>query len=190
MVSSAPDWTGIDRAAAAQEKILEIAGELFCDRGATSVSMADIAAAVGFSRATLYRYYRTRTDLQLAYVEHMARAVGATVAAKTDGIEDPADRLTESVMIAVAEVRANPALAAWFGPAEAATAGRLAMTSETIAGLAKSLFEGAGVTDGADSQAQWIVRIILSLLTIPEESPSQERALVARYLTPLVSAPG
>jgi len=188
--SPQPDWTGVDRTAAAQDRIVEVAGELFCDRGATAVSMAEIAAAVGCSRATLYRYYRNRTDLQLAYVERMARIVGTTVAVKTEGIGDPAARLTESVMIAVAEVRANPALAAWFGPAEAANSGQLALTSETIAGLATSLLSGADAAAPADAgQTQWIVRIILSLLTIPGGSIDDERAMVARFLTPVLSAP-
>ncbi|WP_018177275.1 TetR/AcrR family transcriptional regulator [Jongsikchunia kroppenstedtii] len=191
MRSPQPDWTGVDRTAAAADRIVEVAGELFCDRGATAVSMGEIAAAVGCSRATLYRYYRNRTDLQLAYVERMARIVGTTVAAKTEGIADPADRLTESVMIAVAEVRANPALAAWFGPAEAANSGRLALTSDTIADLARSLLadgDPAAATDAG--QTQWIVRIILSLLTIPGDSVDDERAMVARFLTPIPSAPG
>lgn len=189
MTPTQPDWTGVDRTAAAQDRIVEVAGELFCDRGASSVSMGDIAAAVGCSRATLYRYYRNRTDLQLAYVERMARVVGTTVAAKTEHIDDPADRLTESVMIAVAEVRANPALAAWFGPSEAANSGQLALTSATIAGLAQSFLSGVDATAPEDTgQAQWIVRIILSLLTIPGVSVDDERAMVARFLTPILSA--
>lgn len=47
-------------------KILSVARSLFTDRGLFDTQMLDVAAALGMSRTTLYRYYRDKLDLALA----------------------------------------------------------------------------------------------------------------------------
>jgi AcrR family transcriptional regulator len=47
-------------------KILSVARALFTDRGLFDTQMLDVAAALGMSRTTLYRYYRDKLDLALA----------------------------------------------------------------------------------------------------------------------------
>ncbi|MFN6980663.1 MAG: TetR/AcrR family transcriptional regulator [Brevundimonas sp.] len=74
--------------------IIQIAGEMFMANGFAAVSMAQIAAAVGGSKATLYGYFSTKEDLFAAFVvelgkEHFAELLEGL---KTEG--GPLDRLT------------------------------------------------------------------------------------------------
>jgi AcrR family transcriptional regulator len=50
-------------------KILQVAEGLFLERGFFETQMKDVAAAVGMSRNTLYRYFRDKRDLGFAIVE-------------------------------------------------------------------------------------------------------------------------
>jgi AcrR family transcriptional regulator len=49
-----------------RSKILGVARSLFTDRGLFDTQMLDVAAVLGMSRTTLYRYYRDKLDLALA----------------------------------------------------------------------------------------------------------------------------
>lgn len=73
-----------------REQVLAAARSLFVDRGTDEVSMADIAAAAGVSRSTLYNYFATRDDVLQACVvashERLLATTRAAVAAGADPI--------------------------------------------------------------------------------------------------------
>jgi len=48
---------------AARERVLSIAGELFAEHGFEDVTMADIAAAAGVARATVFNYFGSKYAL-------------------------------------------------------------------------------------------------------------------------------
>lgn len=169
----------VDRRAPAVERILDAAGALFATQGIDGVSMADIAAGAGCSRATLYRYFPDRPALQLAFVQREAVRVGALVAAELAGGRG-GDPLTEGVLAALRHVRANPALLAWFGDRDAAHTADLAQGSEVV--------EALGLSMAADPDAaRWLVRVIVSLLTVPGGDEDEERRLVERFVAPVVA---
>lgn len=164
----------VDRRTPAVERILDAAGELFAARGVEAVAMGEIAGAAGCSRATLYRYFPDRATLQLAFVQREAVRVGALVAA-----DQPGD-VTGAVLAALRHVRAAPALLAWFGDRDAARTADLAQGSEVL--------EALGLTVAADPDAaRWLVRVIVSLLTVPGGDADEERRLVERFVAPVVS---
>lgn len=170
----------VDRRTPAVERILDAAGRLFAGQGVDAVSMAQIAAAAGCSRATLYRYFPDRPSLQLAFVQREAVRVGALVATDLAGARRGADPLTEGVLAALRHVRANPALLAWFGDPDAAHTADLAQGSEVV--------EALGLTMAADPDAaRWLVRVIVSLLTVPGGDEAEERRLVERFVAPVVA---
>ncbi len=170
----------VDRRAPAVERILDAAGELFAADGVGAVPMARIAAGAGCSRATLYRYFPDRASLQLAFVQREAVRVGALVAADLAGASRGTDLLTEGVLAALRHVRANPALLAWFGDRDAAHTADLAQGSEVV--------EALGLTMAADPDAaRWLVRVIVSLLTVPGGDEIEERRLVERFVAPVVT---
>lgn len=169
----------VDRRTPAVERILDAAGDLFAAHGVEAVAMAQIAAAAGCSRATLYRYFPDRPALQLAFVQREAVRVGALVAADLDRTRRGADLLTEGTLAALRHVRANPALLAWFGDRDAAHTADLAQGSEVV--------EALGLTMVADlDAARWLVRVIVSLLTVPGGDEAEERRLVERFVAPVV----
>jgi AcrR family transcriptional regulator len=60
-----------DRAeGAARERILASAYELFSERGIRAVGVDEVIAHAGVAKATLYRHFRSKDELSLAFLEH------------------------------------------------------------------------------------------------------------------------
>ena len=179
-------WLQDERSELAAERILDAAAELFLRRGVAGTGMGDVARAAGCSRATLYRYFENRRALQVAFVHREARRIGARIAADVGTIEDPAARLLEGALAAVREVRADPTLAAWFALGDAGIAAQLAGSSEVINGLGAT-FIGDPADPEVSERARWLVRIIVSLLTVPGADEAEERAMLERFVVPVVA---
>jgi AcrR family transcriptional regulator len=58
---------------AMRERIVEAAAELFYTRGIRAVSAEKVIAKVGITKVTFYRYFRTKDDLIVAYLERRAK---------------------------------------------------------------------------------------------------------------------
>jgi AcrR family transcriptional regulator len=192
-------WLREEQSDLAVEKILEAASHAFQELGVGKASMADIARYAGCSRGTLYRYFQNRHQLHLAYVDDQARKLSVRVRAAISGIEDPRERLVEGVMRAVAEARGTPGTAAWFAVGDSGIAARASGRSQGVeAALAAFTQEllgptpeaaSGGADPGALLRANWLLRAILSLLTMPAGSEAEERALVERFVAPVILAP-
>lgn len=200
MTSETPTWLGDDRAAMAANRILDVAAELFLTHGVAPVNMNQIAAAAGCSRATLYRYFASRADLHLAYVEREARTLAKQVAHQVSGVVDVHERMTEAILAAVEGVRTDPVLRTWFVPESAALAGALGASSALVNRIAVAFVhdgDGSSAADhttadpGTESnlEGRFVVRMILSLLMTPGADSTEERELVRRFVTPSVLGP-
>ncbi|WP_408897343.1 TetR/AcrR family transcriptional regulator [Nocardioides sp. R1-1] len=163
----------VDRRTPAVERILDAAGALYAEHGVDAVAMREIATAAGCSRATLYRYFPDRPALQLAFVQREAIRVGGLVAA------DAPASVADAVLAALRHVRAAPALAAWFREPDAGRTAVVAQGSEVVAAL------GLGMVPDSES-ARWLVRVIVSLLTVPGGDEAEERRLVERFVVPVL----
>lgn len=194
-------WLAEEREELATTRILDAAAGLFARDGVGSVGMAEVAAAAGCSRATLYRYFPNRDALRMAFVQREARRLGVEIAAATARRSDPATRLEAAVLKAVDAVRADPLLAAWFTPESAGIAVDLAAASEVIESLAAAFVgaeglgaegvgaegvEGAGADVARDDAARWVVRVVVSLLAMPGGDRAEERRFVRHVLVPAV----
>ena len=174
-------WIADEQAQLATDRILDAAAGLYVERGVAGVGMREIAQAAGCSRATVYRYFADRGQLRLAFVHREARRVGAAVWAEVGHLDDPEQRLTAAVLAAVRRVRATPTLAAWFRGADAATSADLALSSLVIGSL--------GAAEVPDAEAgRWVVRVIVSLLTLPGRDDAEEESMVARFVVPVLRA--
>lgn len=60
-----------------RSRILASSMNLFLERGLFDTQMTDIAASVGISRSSLYRYYKDKVDLASAILERVLDEVGA-----------------------------------------------------------------------------------------------------------------
>jgi AcrR family transcriptional regulator len=190
-------WGREDSPEVAVARLLDAAGVVFAEKGVLQARMGDVAVAAGCSRGTLYRYFADRDQLRQAYVDREAARVGAHVLDELAGIDEPEERLVVAILTAVDAVRHDPFLRAWFDPASAATAGHLAMRGEVIAELIDAfladLFAAARAKGrlrpaaSHDLAVEWIVRVVLSLLTEPAAGPAgpdHERALLEQLLLP------
>jgi len=134
----------------AVDRILEAAGRAIVERGMGAVTMTDVARQAGCSRGTLFRSFRTRDELHVAYVMHGAREI--------------------------AEVRARPAMAAWFVPDQAGFTARLAGRAELFTALTAGLS-----TSPADDEAA--ERALVRLFVVPavlEAGPGRSGAAAGR----------
>ena len=80
-------------------------------------------------------------------------------------------------------------MAVWFAPAEAGRTARMSRGSEVVLCLADTfvanLWKGQeGPHAENDFRGRWIVRIMISLLTMPARSEEEERFLIERFLVP------
>lgn len=185
---SAAPWLKEAQTNLATERILRAAGEAFLEIGVRRTTMAEIAKRAGCSRATLYRYFDNRRAVQLAFIDLRAREISGIIAARTRGLDEPVAHLTESILTALAEVRARPELMAWFAADQAGFTARLSAQPELIASLSQSL---PSIHDDAEGllRGSYVVRIIVSLLTMPGSGADEERRLVERYVVPSLIGP-
>lgn len=181
-------WLREEQVDLAVDKILEAASRAFVDLGVSRTRMGHIAEYAGCSRGTLYRYFRTRHELDIAYINRSARLLSARLSSELAEISDPRSRLVEGILRAVREVRDSPAMAAWFDPNASGMTARVSHGSEVINALSGAFIEGLldpGHQDPASGlQARWLVRVVVSLLTMPGESEGEERALVEQFVAP------
>jgi AcrR family transcriptional regulator len=180
------DWMRGPRTDLAVERVLDAAGQVFVERGIAGTGMADIARAAGCSRATIYRYFENRDALRTAFVNREALRVARAVALSVADVDNPAERLAAAVLGAVDHVRGTPTLAAWFTPTDQGFANQLAAASGVIDALAVGFL--GDVEHRAE--ARWMVRVIVSLLTMPGRDAADERAIVEQFAVPALLAGG
>jgi len=180
------NWLATERSELGAERILDAAAQLFADQGIGQPGMEDIARAAGCSRATVYRYFETKQALLRAFVHREARDVTEQVARELEQRADRPDAV-EAVVATLAAVRARPYLAPWYTGA-ATDLLEVFHESPVIAALASNFLSSSGGQPDADL-GRWLLRVVMSFLREPEESPEVERRLVERFLMPVLAKP-
>src|ERR1700756_1852097 len=83
-----------------QQRIADVAMELFVAHGFEATTLDEIAAVAGISRRTFFHYFRSKDDLLLAHLEGYSDALKAAVlkhsvaAAPIDVVEDAITELS------------------------------------------------------------------------------------------------
>lgn len=85
-----------------KEEILDVAAALFAERGFDAVSLSDIAAAVGLSKATLYHYFSRKEEILGTIVVTTIRELNAHIG---QAIADAAT--PEAKLVAFLEAQAD-----------------------------------------------------------------------------------
>lgn len=185
---SGHDWLGPQRAEAASDRILDAATELFVQHDVSTVGMNDIARAAGCSRATLYRYFDSRDVLYKAYVDREANRLYEQMIKIVAEIDDPQERLLAAMTKCLKMVRQSPALSAWFAPSDSPIGAAIADRSEAIHAMVAGFLMALGDDEPAVIQrrARWLVRILVSLLSFPEDDEADERAMAEEFLIPII----
>jgi len=167
-------WLREEQAELAVDKILEAAASAFADLGVSRTRMGHIAQYAGCSRGTLYRYFKTRRELDIAYIDRSARLLSAHLKSELAEIMDPRRRMVEGILRAVKEVRDSPGMVAWFDPQASGRTARISHDSRVINTLSIAFVE----------HVLGLVRVVISLLTMPGESAEEERLLVDLFVAP------
>lgn len=162
----------------------------------TAARVGRIAEQSGLSRATLYRYFRTKDDLIRAYAEREAFLSQLRLAKRIGKLSKLSDRLVEAIAFTVESIRNEPAIAPFFAPDAMGVTGAIpfrsaAMIENTRANV-QVLIDGADgsecLKDGVrvDELAEWLVRLGLSLAMVPgpDRKPQELRAFVRRLVVP------
>ncbi|WP_067648165.1 TetR/AcrR family transcriptional regulator [Nocardia harenae] len=187
------DWLAGPRTELAADRILDGVRSLFRARGLAGVSgvgMAEVAAAAGCSRATLYRYFPNRQALFVAFADREAQRVVARVWRERGAVADPA-ALLDTLIAVLAAVRGTEYLAVWFEPVNAGVVAQLADSSDAVELLARNFV--ASLRPDLEPAAarrlgRWLVRSVVSLLTMPAE-PDEERELLRAFVIPFLESP-
>jgi AcrR family transcriptional regulator len=187
--------------AAARERLVD-AAEAGIDRfGLAKTTLEDVAREAAVSRATVYRYFANRDELMLAVlIRDLERSREHELDEFFEGATDPAAfgrALVEAAVYLLSAIRNSPKLQLLLqreGPG----------FTSTISGASEALFAqwiddvapylAVAQTEGllradldAAETAEWVLRVILSLLTIEaprHHSPEEERRLMTAYVIP------
>lgn len=184
MTAPAAMWQA-ERNDAAAQRILDTAEGLYAANGVDGVTMRALAAEVGCSRATLYRYFPSREAVQAAFIDRSAARLARRVADSAPS-GTAVDRLVTAVTTALRMVRETPAFATWFRADGVATAAQLATVSPVIETLARNFLSGPDQVPHAEERARWLVRVMLSLLTTPGTGVADEERMLRSFVAPVV----
>lgn len=173
------DWlTGGDRAALAVERIHAAAGDLIARHGMAGLSIDQVAARAGCSRATVYRHVGGKAALRDAVLAGATARIAAGIATAVADLTG-AERITGAITAALAAVRADRVATAFLDAAAPREIDRFLASDPRLADAA------ADLTGARDPQAgRWIVRVVLSMLFWPAGDAAAERAAIERFVLP------
>ncbi|UCD76728.1 MAG: TetR/AcrR family transcriptional regulator [Phycisphaerales bacterium] len=81
------------RATERRRQLLEVAAELFAQRGYRGATTAELARAAGITEPILYRHFENKLDLFVTLIDEVGREVIAAWKQALEGITDPQKRL-------------------------------------------------------------------------------------------------
>ena len=177
---SRDDWLFDDgRRTAAVERIYAAAAELIARDGIDAFNIDAVAAQTHCSRATIYRYVGGKKDIREAVLARAATRIVDTVRASVEG-RAGSDRILTAIEVAVAEIRVDPAGQLFLDSARDGGWNWLT-ASPAVADFASEL---TGIAGDDPPAARWIVRLVLSLLLLPDTNPRAEHRMLQRFVAP------
>jgi len=76
-----------------EQRILDVAGQAFSERGYHAASMEQIARRAGVTKPVVYAYFASKEGLYAAYIEREGSELIERMRAATDVADEPAERL-------------------------------------------------------------------------------------------------
>ncbi|TDC69334.1 TetR/AcrR family transcriptional regulator [Actinomadura sp. GC306] len=164
--------------------------------GATTI--AHVAADLGISRQTVYRYFPSTHAMLTAAAFDGTRDFLARMARRLRSVTDPGEALVEAVAYTIQEVPHEPYLRLLLD-AEAGDPLLRTVTSDTARAIGRSLLDQSAVDWDATGIGperrgeliEWTLRTVQSFLLDPGDparTPDDLRAFLRRWLAPAVAA--
>ncbi len=131
-------------------------------------------------RATVYRYVGGKLEIRDAV---LARAAHRIVDSVRDVVADltGAERVVTAISEALERIRSDPLGQLLIKSIRGAQGTAWLASSPLLAGFATDL---TGLADRDPDAAQWVVRVVLSLLFWPNGDGQSERQLLERFVAP------
>ncbi len=183
-------------AAQARERLIDSAESCFERFGVAKTSIEDVATAANVSRATVYRYFEGgRDEIVLAVLLREADRFEKQLRQRLSRVRSITNYPVEGVIFAVQTARSNPRVALLFAPEVAGQTGAFVGASEVLHERVRGLIEpfiaqaqkqGIARSDlDADEAAEWLIRTVVSLLTVPSKRGiPEERRFLRHFLVP------
>ncbi|MGB3894210.1 TetR/AcrR family transcriptional regulator [Mycolicibacter sinensis] len=179
----------------AGRRIIAAAVDLVAETG-SAVSLADVAAALGVIRQTVYRYFPTADALMRAVAIASVDDFLDRLTEHVQGIHDPADALTEGTLYTLDAVTRSPQLGAMLSSTSPLNR---EMTSQESLALGMRMIDRFDVDwkqHGYDEPSlrelvEFTLRIMLSFIVAPNDSDRSAdglRRFLRRWLGEAVAA--
>jgi AcrR family transcriptional regulator len=168
------------RRAVATERIYAMATEQIVRDGLDAFSVDALAARTHCSRATIYRYVGGKKDIRDAVLARTAARIIETVRGSVVGRTGP-ERVLTAIEVAVAEIRSDPAGQLFLDSAQGGGGWSWLSASPVVADFATEL---TGLAGDDVPAAQWIVRLVVSLLFWPDADAHAEHQMLQRFVAP------
>ncbi|HVT77849.1 MAG TPA: TetR/AcrR family transcriptional regulator [Acidimicrobiales bacterium] len=182
---------------AARGRLLTAAEACFGRFGVMKTTVEDVANEAKVSRATVYRYFEGRDELVLGVLLMEARRFLTKLQKRIAAQPNISDAIVEGVLFTVDAVRADTNLALLFAPETAGVTEAIVGASDTLfattSEFLRPYFEAAQAAGtlrpdiDIDEAAEWIVRCIISLLTVSDprrRTKAQQKKLLRALLVP------
>ncbi|MGI9284756.1 MAG: TetR/AcrR family transcriptional regulator, partial [Pseudomonadales bacterium] len=170
-------------------RILDAALECYTANGIAQTTLEEVAKVAGVGRTTLYRYVDNRDDLLSKVVLRDARQQQEEMKVVTRYHDNLADSLVDSILYIMRGRRTRPMNILLFGKGGDAVIDRINLSPANFYTMAQKMLEPlftraceqGQIRDGVTLTlvSQWVARLILSLITYPEEFLEDEKALRA-----------
>jgi AcrR family transcriptional regulator len=179
------DWlVGGERRAIATDRIYAAATDLIARDGLYKFDIDDLANRVHCSRATIYRYVGGKAQIRDAVLVRAANRIVESVRETVEALTGP-ERVVTAIAAALDLIRADPLGQLFIGSISGAQGTSWLAASPVVSGFANEL---AGIADRDPDGAQWVVRVVLSLLFWPVGDADAEREVLQRFVAPAFSA--
>ena len=183
--------------ALARERIVAAARRCLERTGVAKTTLSDVAAEVGVTRQTVYRYFAGLGELLNAVAETGAADFVARMQAHVAATRHPLDAVVEAIVYCLEELPREPRIGVLLETDDGDLFGR-GITSPEGSALAAEFLRGldvdwssAGVSDDdLDGLAELMLRLIGSLMQHPAatpRSPDDLRDFLVRWLGPALT---
>lgn len=178
-----------------RDRLLDAGRDQLSDRTWAQVTMADIAAAAGVSRQTLYNEFGSRDEFaQALVIREGSRFLDAVEQAIAEHARDPLAALTAALERFLTIAHHDPFVRLLLG--DDGTAGLLPMVTTQsrpvldwagarLVGAISATWPGVAADDVA-SLADLLVRLAISHVAAPRASPAATAASITRLLAPSI----
>lgn len=186
-----------------RERMLDAAESCLQRFGLAKTTIEDVAQASELSRATIYRQFGNRDGLLLAVAARDAERTATDAELYLRRFDDVGSWIVEGMLFCLREIPKRPVLSQFLAPQELGAASRMLLTSDRMlaigAEILRPMFEPARQEDllqeslQLDSLMEWVLRILMSYLTVPgppDRTEDDLRQLLRGMLLPAVLASG